>query len=84
MTKEKFSIVMRDMLLGLGDGLEREPVVISLVNGSELERWAQGSEFEIEAVAAFGTLDSNMSGKVKSGAIKNAMKRVSVNQGMPP
>jgi len=67
-----------------GDGLEREPVAISSLNGSELERWAQSAEFEIEAVAAFGSLDSDMSGKVKAGAIKNAMKRVSVNQGMPP
>lgn len=83
-TRERFSVVMRDMLLGLGDGLEREPVTISPLNGTELERWARSGEFEIEAVAAFGELDKDMSGKVKVGAIKQGMQRVSVSQGMPP
>lgn len=83
-TKQRFSIVMRDILLGLGDGLEREPIATRPLDGSELERWARSSEFEVEAVAAFGRLDANMSGKVKAEAIKKAMRRVSVNQGMPP
>lgn len=83
-TKETFSTVMRDILLGLGDGLEREPVSISPLDGGELQRWAESPEFEIEAVAAFAQLDTNTTGQVKAGAIKEAMKRVSVDQGMPP
>lgn len=83
-TKQRFSAVMRDILLGLGDGLEREPIALRPLDGSELERWARSGEFEVEAVAAFGRLDADMSGKVKAEAIKKAMRRVSVNQGMPP
>lgn len=83
-TKERFSMVMRDILLGLGDGLEREPVAISPLDGSELERWVRGPGFEVEAVAAFSVLDTDTSGQVKAGAIKKAMKRLTVDQGMPP
>lgn len=83
-SKETFSIVMRDILLGLGDGLEREPVAISPLNGSELDRFVRGPEFEVEAVAAFSVFDSDTTGQVKAGAIKKAMSRLSVEQGMPP
>lgn len=83
-TKQRFSLVMRDMLLGLGDGLEREPVAISMLDGGVLERWARSAEFEIEAVTAFTNLDSKTTGSVKAGAIPLAMKRLSVEQGMPP
>lgn len=83
-TKQTFSTVMRDILMGLGDGLEREPVAFSSLDGNELERWARSPEFEIEAVAAFGALDADSSGQLKAGAIKKAMRRVSVDQGMPP
>ncbi|KAG0504941.1 hypothetical protein M758_N007000 [Ceratodon purpureus] len=83
-TKETFSIVMRDILLGLGDGLEREPVAISPLNGSELESWVRSPQFDIEAAAAFGALDTDSSGQVKAGNIKKAMRRLSVDQGMPP
>lgn len=83
-TKETFSTVMRDILLGLGDGLEREPIAISRLNGSKLEQWARSPEFEIEAVAAFGAIDTDVSGHVKAGTIKKAMGRISVDQGMPP
>jgi hypothetical protein len=83
-TKQTFSIVMRDILLGLGDGLEREPVAISPLNGSELERWVQSPQFDIEVPAAYGALDTDSSGAVKAGMIKKAMARLSVEQGMPP
>lgn len=83
-TKETFSRVMRDIMLGLGDGLEREPVVVSPLNGSELERFVRGPEFEVEAVAAFSALDTDTSGQLKAATIKKAMQRLTVNQGMPP
>lgn len=83
-TKETFSRVMRDIMLGLGDGLEREPVAISPLNGSELERFVRGPEFEVEAVAAFSALDTDTSGQLKAAAIKKAMQRLTVDQGMPP
>lgn len=83
-TKQTFSNVMRDILMGLGDGLEREPVAFSSLDGHKLERWARSPEFEIEAVTAFGALDADTSGQLKAAAIKKAMRRVSVDQGMPP
>ena len=83
-TKERFATVLRDILLGLGDGLEREPVSISPLNGSELENWARSPQFDIEAAAAYGALDTDSSGSVKAGAIKESLNRLSVDQGMPP
>jgi len=83
-TKEKFSSVMRDILLGLGDGLEREPVAISPLDGSTLEKWVRGPEFDMEAAAAFSELDSDTSGQVKADAIRKALGRLTVDQGMPP
>lgn len=83
-TKEKFSSVMRDILLGLGDGLEREPVSISPLDGSSLEKWVRGPESEVEAVAAFSVLDTDTTGKLKADAIRKAMGRITVEQGMPP
>lgn len=83
-TKQTFSTVMRDILLGLGDGLEREPVIISPLDGTQLERWAASPEFEIEAVASFAQLDTDSSGQIKAGAIREALKKINVEQGMPP
>jgi hypothetical protein len=83
-TKQTFSTVMRDILLGLGDGLEREPVIISPLDGTQLERWAASPEFEIEAVASFAQLDTDSSGQIKAGAIREALEKINVEQGMPP
>lgn len=83
-TKQTFSTVMRDILLGLGDGLEREPVIISPLDGTQLERWATSPEFEIEAVASFAQLDTDSSGQIKAGAIREALEKINVEQGMPP
>jgi hypothetical protein len=83
-TKEVFGRVMRDILLGLGDGLERDPVAISTLEGTRLQQYAESAEFEVEAVTAFSQLDADMNGSLKASAIKTAMQRISVEQGMPP
>ncbi len=83
-TKEVFGRVMRDILLGLGDGLERDPVAISTLDGTRLQQYAESAEFEVEAVTAFSQLDADMNGSLKASAIKTAMQRISVEQGMPP
>lgn len=83
-TKERFSTVMRDILLGLGDGLEREPVSISPLNGTVLEKWVRSPQFDLEAAAAYGSIDTDSTGQVKAGSIKKALSRLSVDQGMPP
>lgn len=83
-SKERFGIVMRDILLGLGDGLEREPVAISALDGTKLQQFGNSSEFEVDAITAFSTLDTDMKGSLPASAIKTAMQRLSVDQGMPP
>lgn len=83
-SKERFGIVMRDILLGLGDGLEREPVAISALDGTRLQEYGNSPEFEVDAITAFSTLDTDMKGSLPSSAIKTAMQRLSVDQGMPP
>jgi hypothetical protein len=83
-SKERFGIVMRDILLGLGDGLEREPVAISALDGTKLQQFGNSAEFEVDAITAFSTLDTDMKGSLPASAIKTAMQRLSVDQGMPP
>jgi hypothetical protein len=83
-SKERFGIVMRDILLGLGDGLEREPVAISALDGTRLQEYGNSPEFEVDAITAFSTLDTDMKGSLPASAIKTAMQRLSVDQGMPP
>jgi hypothetical protein len=83
-SKERFGIVMRDILLGLGDGLEREPVAISALDGTRLQQYGNSAEFEVDAITAFSTLDTDMKGSLPASAIKTAMQRLSVDQGMPP
>jgi len=83
-SKERFGIVLRDILLGLGDGLEREPVAISALDGTTLEQYGNSKEFEVDAITAFSTLDTDQKGSLPASAIKTAMQRLSVDQGMPP
>lgn len=83
-TKEEFTPILRDMLLGVADGLEREPVVLHTLNGTQLESYAWSSNFEVDAVGVFSQLDKGSNGKLQGNALKQALTKVSVRQGMPP
>lgn len=83
-TKQEFTPVLRDMLLGVADGLERDPVVLVTVNGAQLQSYAESSNFEVDAVGVFSELDTSGEGKLKGTAIKIALTKIKVEQGMPP
>lgn len=83
-TKEEFASILRDMLLGVADGLERDPVVLRTLSGSELESYAKSNNFVVDAVGVFSELEKGSDGKVHGSAIKQALGRLSVHQGMPP
>ncbi|MCO5606883.1 hypothetical protein L7F22_061074 [Adiantum nelumboides] len=83
-TKEEFTPILRDMLLGVADGLERDPVVLRTLSGSELESYANSSHFEVNAVGVFTQMEKGNDGKIPSSAVKEALEKISVGQGMPP
>ncbi|KAI5084597.1 hypothetical protein GOP47_0000766 [Adiantum capillus-veneris] len=83
-TKDEFTLILRDMLLGVADGLERDPVVLCTLSGSELETYANSNNFEVDAVGVFTQMEKGSDGKIPSSAIKKALEKVAVGQGMPP
>ncbi|EFJ19433.1 hypothetical protein SELMODRAFT_271381 [Selaginella moellendorffii] len=83
-SKEKFAVVLREILLGLADGLEREPINIMSLDGSKLREYARHPDAEISAVNAFVENDLESTGKVKASVLRDALKRLSVDHGAPP
>eukprot|EP00250_Pteridium_aquilinum_P003232 c13548_g1_i1 orf=233-1315(-) len=83
-TKEEFTPILRDMLLGVADGLEREPVVLHTLTGSELESYANSSTSEVDAIGVFSELEKGSDKKIHGIDLQHALEKISVQQGMPP
>ncbi|KAH7280645.1 hypothetical protein KP509_36G007300 [Ceratopteris richardii] len=82
-TKEEFTPILRDMLLGVADGLERDPVMLRTLNGEALERYVKSTQFETDAVQLFSEMAGD-NDAVNGDCIKGAIQKMSVEQGMPP
>lgn len=83
-TKETFSQVLREVFLGLADGLERDPIEILPIDGSKLREYVGTGTFDADSVATFTRLDVNQDGSLPATKLMDAMKGVSVAKGMPP
>ncbi|KAH9314032.1 hypothetical protein KI387_022659, partial [Taxus chinensis] len=80
--KEEFSSVLADILLGMADGLERDPIFLQNINGEELQRYANSAEFEVDALAIYSEPDEE--DKSIQSLIIQALGNISVENGMPP
>lgn len=77
-SKEDFRTVLSDILLGVADGLKRDPVSLVTVDGRVLHNYAHSPAFEFDAFAIFTEMDNS------KPSLEKAMGKLTMQQGMPP
>ncbi|GLJ13681.1 hypothetical protein SUGI_0218090 [Cryptomeria japonica] len=83
-SKEEFSSVLADFLLGMADGLERDPIFIQTITGQELQSYVNSPEFEAFAVAVYSQLSTDQAEKNIETFLVQALGSIPVDKGMPP
>ncbi|KAL6963760.1 hypothetical protein U1Q18_034765 [Sarracenia purpurea var. burkii] len=81
-SKTEFKEVLSDILIGMADGLKRDPIVILRINGEDLEEFIQNPGFEPDMIPIFSELELP-EGSLKDYIVK-ALEKLTVDQGMPP
>lgn len=77
-SKEDFRTVLSDILLGVADGLKRDPVSLVTIDGRLLHNYARSRAFEIDALAIFTEIDNSQP------SLEKVLGKLTVEQGMPP
>lgn len=77
-SKEDFRTVLSDILLGVADGLKRDPVSLVTIDGRLLDNYARSHAFEFDALAIFNETDKSKL------SLEKALGKLTVEQGMPP
>lgn len=77
-SKEDFRTVLSDILLGVADGLKRDPVSLVTLDGRLLHDYARSSAFEFDAIATFSQTENS------KPSLEIALGKITVEQGMPP
>ncbi|CAN6482602.1 unnamed protein product [Victoria cruziana] len=80
-SKSQFKTVLSDILLGMADGLKRDPVVILRIEGEDLQEFVTGSRFEAEAISIYSEIGE---AKDLKECICKALDKLTVEHGMPP
>ncbi|XP_031493802.1 uncharacterized protein LOC116259931 isoform X1 [Nymphaea colorata] len=80
-SKSQFKTVLSDILLGMADGLKRDPVVILRIDGEDLQEFVSGSRFEAEAISIYSEIEE---AKDLKECICKALDKLTVEHGMPP
>ncbi|KAJ7518604.1 hypothetical protein O6H91_20G000400 [Diphasiastrum complanatum] len=83
-SKADFASTLRDVLLGIADGLKRNPISVLQIDGSELRKYAESPEFEVDAVGVFSQIDSNSEGAIDGSRIEEVLQSRSLLQKLPP
>eukprot|EP00850_Spirogloea_muscicola_P007308 SM000036S13352 [mRNA] locus=s36:780591:782791:- [translate_table: standard] len=84
-TKEEFAAFNREILLGIADGLEEDPVMLAVLDGSQLNSLLDDEdEFAMLAESVFAELDADNSGKISKSELKNAFTKLGLSAGVPP
>ncbi|CAM6087385.1 unnamed protein product [Calypogeia fissa] len=83
-SKETFAKVLREVFLGLADGLERDPISVLQLDGSTLRKYAETGMFEADVVATFTRLDVNQDNSLPATKLVDALNGIPVEKGMPP
>ncbi|XP_057813371.1 uncharacterized protein LOC131027352 [Cryptomeria japonica] len=83
-SKEEFSSVLADFLMGMADGLARDPICLQTLTGQELQCYVNSSEFEADAVAMYTQLSTDQGEKTIETFLIQALGNVPVDKGMPP
>lgn len=84
-SKEEFGTVLSDILLGMADGLGRDPIAVETVNGEELERYAKSGEFEVDALGIYSQLVPNEDQDTTlESCLIRGLGKLTIEKGMPP
>ncbi|KAG9154640.1 hypothetical protein Leryth_023052 [Lithospermum erythrorhizon] len=81
-SKTKFKEVFSDFMVGVADGLKRNPVVILRIDGADLLTFIKSPSFEPEMLSIFSEID-HPDGSLREFLTK-ALGKLRVEQGMPP
>uniref|UniRef100_A0A2P2IMH0 Calcium-binding EF hand family protein n=1 Tax=Rhizophora mucronata TaxID=61149 RepID=A0A2P2IMH0_RHIMU len=81
-SKTEFKEVLSDILLGMADGLKRDPIVILRIDGEDLLEFINGPAYEPEMMSIFSQLESP-DGSPHDYFIK-VLEKLTVDLGMPP
>ncbi|KAK3029028.1 hypothetical protein RJ639_040080 [Escallonia herrerae] len=81
-SKTEFKEVLSDILVGMADGLKRDPIVILRIDGEDLLEFIKSPSFEPELISIPSEIEVP-NGSLRDYIIK-AFERLSVEQGMPP
>ncbi|GAA0178946.1 calmodulin-related [Lithospermum erythrorhizon] len=81
-SKTKFKEVFSDFIVGVADGLKRNPVVILRIDGADLLTFIKSPSFEPEMLSIFSEID-HPDGSLREFLTK-ALRKLRVEQGMPP
>ena len=81
-SKSEFKEVLSDILLGMADGLKRDPIVILRMDGQDLKEFLESPRFESELFSIFSEMEPD---NVSLGkCMTMALEQLKVEQGMPP
>ncbi|XP_047322454.1 uncharacterized protein LOC124926302 [Impatiens glandulifera] len=79
-SKSEFKAVLSDILLGMATGLKRDPIVILRMDGEDLIEFVNNPAFETEMILMLSDI---IDGSLQDYVV-NALKKLTVAQGMPP
>lgn len=77
-SKVDFRTVLSDILLGVADGLKRDPVSLLTLDGRLLQHYARSQAFEFDAIATFTNFHNS------KPSLEIGVANITVEQGMPP
>ncbi|KAG6543241.1 hypothetical protein Mapa_015492 [Marchantia paleacea] len=83
-SKDVFGRVLKDILLGLADGLERDPISVIQFDGTRLREYASSPQYVVETISVFTRLDVKQDGRLPASRLLDALPSISVIKGMPP
>lgn len=83
-TKQTFAKVVREVYLGIADGLERDPIRIIPIDGSKLRQYVGTGTFETDTVATFAKIDTQQDHVLSATKLVDALKAISIDKGIPP
>ena len=83
MSKPEFQRVLSDILLGMADGLKRDPIVILRINGEDLNEFVESRRYEPEAMAIFSQVGYADNATLRQ-CLLAVLGQLRVDHGMPP
>ncbi|GBG72044.1 hypothetical protein CBR_g10979 [Chara braunii] len=82
--RDSFKNALRDVLLGIADGLADDPIVMALLTGDLINSiLSDEDEFEVLATSIFSELDENDNGSISKSEIRSAVAQLGLEMGIP-